>query len=359
MRSALRFLHGLYGTLLKLYPKTFREVYGGELQSVFDLAAEEAAIQGGFEVWKLILRELVSMPKAVVLEHLRERRNSIMTGKFDPYFVFASGSWKEFFAALLPFFLAGCVTPVLNYLGTAGITTNTMRTVIMLALFGLLIILMIVGVMMRMPRWSLPYLGFLLAIFSVYFFSIIFGTPIYLLFRGLRDQSLLLVDILWDGIFWYGLLTAILVLAVASRTFPAFHSFRDDWTQLCFLLYGAVPFAFWLTFDEYAGDEPYMLLAFLVLGAGAWLYLQSNSIWFRFGALFVAITLTMVIAAAGKGILAPGQDWPFTIDQGLVISEVKHTVTLWGWFAVGMVIPLGIRFLPGSTKSIRISPADG
>jgi hypothetical protein len=341
----MEFIRRVYSSLLLLFPGEYREEFGEELQIVFELSLQEAAIQGGFEVGRLIVRELVSLPKAVFLEYLREWRSAAMKRSFDSYFDFVSGSWKEFLAALLPFFIIGGLIPLLNYMGGAGIASNAVRTVIMLASFGAFLLLLALGVKRRASRWYMPYLGLLFAILSVYLFSMIFGTPLYLLFRGLRDQSLFLVDILWDGIFWYGLLTAILVLAVASRTFPAFHSFRDDWTQLCFLLYGAVPFALWLTFDEYAGDEPYMLLAFLVLGVGAWLYLRSNSIWFRFGALFVAMTFTMVIAAAGKGILAPGQDWPFTIDQGLVISEVKHTITLWGWFAVGMLIPLGIRFL--------------
>ena len=358
MKSNLGFLYKLYAGLLILYPKTFREEYGEELQSVFDLSVEEAATEGGFELERLILRELLSLPKAVFLEHLRERRNEKMTRNFDTYFDFASGSWKEFLTALLPFFLAGGLMPVLNYLGRAGVTTNAVRTVIMLALLGLFLILLVVGVKVGMPRWSLPYLGFLLAILSTYLFSIVFGTPLYFLFGNVRGE-LLSMDILCGGSFWYGLLAAIVALMLTSRTIPSFQRFRSDWTQLCFILYGGVPFALWLTFDEYVGEEPYMFASFLVLAVGAWFYLRSQGEWKRFGSLCVALTLAISIAAVGKAILIPTQDWPFTIDQGLVVAEVKHTIIMWGWFATGMLLPVAARFLPQSDRSSHTAVSEG
>jgi hypothetical protein len=358
VRSILGLLHKVYAGLLMLYPKAFREEYGEELQFVFDLSMDEAATKGGFELEGLILRELVSLPKAVFLEHLRERRNEKMIRNFDSYFNFASGSWKEYLTALIPFFLAGGLMPVLNYLGRAGVTTNAVRTVIMLALFGIFLILLAVGVKVGMPRWSLSYLGFLLAILSTYLFSIVFGTPLYFLFGNVRGE-LLIMDILWGGIFWYGLLAALVVLIVMSRTIPFFQRFRSDWTQLCFILYGGVPFALWMTFDEYVGDEPYMFASFLVLAVGAWFYLRSQGEWKRFGSLFVALTLAISIAAGGKAILIPAQDWPFTIDQGLVVAEVKHTIIMWGWFAAGMLLPVAARFLPQSDRSSHTTVSEG
>jgi hypothetical protein len=342
-----------------LYPQTFREEYGQELQSVFDLSVEEASEKGGLEVEKLVWRELVSLPKAVFLEHLRERRNTMMNRGFDAYFEFASGSWKEFLTVLLPFFLVGGLMPVLNILGRAGVATNAVRTVIMLGLFGLFLLLLALGVMKGLPRWSMPYLGFFMAILSTYLFSAIFGTPLYFLFGTLRDQSLLIIDIIWDGIFWYGLLTAILVLIIVSRRFPTFQQFRTDWTLLCFIVYGAVPFAIWITFDEYAGDEPYMFFSFLVLAVGAWFYLRSPGEWTRFGMLFIALTLAFSITSAAKAVLVPVQDWPFVIDQGLVRAEVRHTITIWGWFVVGMLLPLAARLLPQSDRASHPTVAEG
>jgi len=300
---------------------------------------------GWVEVTIVVFRELVGLPRAILYEHLREMRKAKMNKGFVSYFDFSYGSLKEFLIALFPFFLAGGVMPLLSYLGRTRIISGMFGAVIVLPLLGLLIILLMVGAKKGLPRWSLPYLGFLLALLSLYLFSAIFGTPIYLLFRNLRDQSILLVDILWDGIFWYGLLFAVFLLVILSRISSTFQHFKNDWTLSCFVLYGGVPFALWITFDEYVGDEPYTLLAFLILAGGAWTYLRSANEWTRFGTLFIAMTAAMFIVAVGKVLLIPSQTWPITIDGGLARYEFKHTITMWGWFAVGMMIPLANRFL--------------
>lgn len=277
-----------------------------------------------------------------------------MTRTFDSYFNFAYGSWKEFLTALLPFFLLGAADPLL----TSPRTSNQLATEVMIALFSLFIILLIVGLKMGLPRWSLPYLGFIFSMLSVSVFSFLLGTPIYFLFRNYGEESVLM-DIVWDGIFWYGLLIAIVFFVAKSRTSPALSHFRDDWTLLCFVLYGAVPFAVWLTFDEYAGDEPYSLLAFLILALGAWFYLRTNGEWKRFGMLFASLSVAMFVVAAGKAILIPVQSWPFSIGSSLVVSEVKHTIILWFWFAVGMLVPLGIKFSPDSNASTQTAAVAG
>jgi len=353
----MQFLQKFYDLLLNLYPKKYRDEYGEELHSVFSFSLNDA--MGTVEVIKVFLRELAGLPKAILYEHLREMRKAKMNRRFDSYFDFTHGSWKEFLTALFPFFLAGGVMPLLSYLGRAEIVSGMAGAVIVLPLLGLLIILLLIGAKKGMPRWSLPYLGFLLSMLSLYIFSAIFGTPIYLLFRDFRDQSILLIDILWDGIFWYGLLFAILLLVVLSRVSFTFQHFKNDWTLPCFVLYGGVPFALWITFDEYVGDEPYTLLAFLILAIGAWLYLRSSNEWMRFGTLFVGMTLAMFIVAIGKVLLIPSQTWPISIDGGLAGSEFKHTITILGWFALGMLIPLAGRYLSRSDNSMQATLSNG
>lgn len=352
-------MRGLYSLLLHLFPKAYREEYGDELKDVFNSSLDDAIKIGWLEAAIVISRELIGLPKAILYEYLRERRNAMMNRRFDSYFDFASGSWKEFLTALLPFFLVGGAMPLLNYfvnyLYSIGRNSYTLGTVVTLALFGLFLVLFAVGVKKGMPRWSLPYLGFLLAILSLYVFSAVFGTPIYFLFRDYRDQSVLFIDILWDGIYWYGLLFAILLLVLLSRVSPAFQHFKNDWTRPDFVLYGGVPFALWITFDGYVGDEPYTLSAFLVLAVGAWLYLRSTSERTRFGSLFIAMTLAMFIAAVGKVLLIPSQTWPITIDGGLARSSFRHTITMWGWFALGMMIPLASRFWSRSGGLSQVS----
>ena len=359
MRQGLHFVGKVYGLFLNLFPIKYQEEYGEELQAVFDLSIRDAAERGRLETGKLVLREFLSLPGAILHEHLRERRNVRMGKGFNSFFDFADGSWTEFLMALFPFILAGGVMPLLSYLSRVRITSGMFGAIIVLPLLGLFIVLLVIGAKKGLPRWSLPYLGFLMSMLSLYLFSAIFGTPIYLLFRNLRDQSILIIDILWDGIFWYGLLFAIFLLVLLSRVSPAFQRFKNDWTLSSFVLYGGVPFALWITFDEYIGDEPYTLLAFLVLAIGAWIYLRGNSEWTRFGTLFVAMTLAMFIVAIGKVLLIPSQTWPITIDGGLAKSEFKHTITMWGWFALGMMIPLANKFLSPSSDVSQVSLSEG
>lgn len=355
----MHFICRFYGLLLYLFPRTYREEYGDELQTVFNLSIEDAMKLGKVETIRVFFQELLSLPGAVIFEHLRERKSASMAKGSHSYFDFDYGSWKEFLTSLLPFFLTGGVMPLLSYLSSARIVSGMFAAVIVLPMLGLFIILLVVGTKRGMPRWSLPYLGFLLSILSLYLFSIIFGTPIYLLFRNFRDQSILLVDILWDGIFWYGLLFAIFLLVVLSRVSSTFQHFKNDWTLSCFVLFGGVPFALWITFDEYVGDEPYTLLAFLVLAVGAWLYLRSSNEWARFATLFIAMSLAMFIVAVAKAILVPSQSWSITIDTGLARFEAKHTIIMWGWFALGMALPLVTRFLSCTGDSSQISLSEG
>lgn len=356
-------MHKIYTLLLRLFPRSYRQEYGEELQAVFDLSVEDAATKSRFEVGRLVVRELVSLPKAAFLEHLREWRSATMNRKVDSFFDFASGSWKEFLTALLPFFLVGGAMPLLNYfvnyLYSIGRNSGTLGTVVTLALFGLFLILLVLGVKMGMPRWSMPYLGFLLALLSAYLLSALLGAPIMILFGHLLDRPSLFGDLFYGGVLWSGLLSVVLLLVILTKSSPALQRFRRDWTLLPFVIYGAVPFALLLTFDEYMGDEPYTLMAFLVLAVGAWFYLHSHGEWNRFGVLFIALTLAMFIATAGKAILVPTQDWPFTIDAGLAKSEARNTIIMWGWFALGMMIPLVSRLLSRSGNSTQVSLSKG
>jgi hypothetical protein len=340
----------LYALLLYLFPKAYREDYGDELQVVFNSSLDEARKTGKLEVLRASLRELIGLPEAVIYEHLRQRRKTKMIDRFGSYFDFSYGSWKELFTALFAFLLVGGIWPLvdllarLNVLPGAGPVANGIR----LSLLGLFLILFLVGVGKGLPRWSLPYLGFMLALLSVYIFSGILGILIFLPFQKLFDRIEFIGDIFYGGVFWFGLLMVVILLAVLTRFSPIFQRFRRDWTLLCFIVYGAIPFALVLTFDEYENDEPFILLSSLVLVVGAWFYLRESSERKRFWALFGALALSMFIAAAGKAILVPTQTWPITITPELAKSEAKHTIIMWAWLALGMLIPLAIKLVPRS-----------
>ena len=326
----------IYDLLLNLYPREYLGEYGDELQVVFELSLDDAMQAGKFAVVLFVLRELISLPQAIIYEHLRERRKAKMIGKFSSRFDFVPGSRWEFLTALYPFILVGFIEPLMIVLMVSNLLTPQSVLVNGIGIFivASLGILLLIGFVTGLPRWSLPYLGFALTIFSVSCFSALMD------FRPLHlyDRLSPLGDIVVEGGWWFGLLVAMILLMAVTRTLPAFQRFRNDWTLLSFIPYGGVPFALMITFDEYTGDEPFMFFAFLVLALGTWLYLHNKHEWKRFGALFGAMTLAMFIAAAGKVILFPAQDWLIFVDPASWKTEAMYTINTWIWLALIMLL---------------------
>lgn len=259
-----------------------------------------------------------------------------MIGRFSSRFDFAPGSRREFLTALYPFILVGFIDPLMTVLIMSSLLTPRSMLVNGIGVFVVvsLCILLLLGFVAGLPRWSLPYLGFALTILSVSVFSFLLDL------RSLRlyDRLAPLGDVIFEGGWWFGLLVVMILLVTVTRTLPAFQRFRNDWTLLCFIPYGGVPFALMLTFDTYTGDEPFMFLAFLVLASGIWLYLHNQHEWKRFGVLFGAMTLAMFIAAAAKAILLPTQDWLIFVDPVSWKMEAMYTIRTWIWLALIMLL---------------------
>ncbi len=346
-RIEIWFLCRIYGLLLTLYPREYRGKFGDELQTVFELSLYDAIQAGELKVVRVLLRELISLPQAIIYEHLRERRKERMIGKFSSRFDFAPGSRREFLTALYPFILVGFVEPLMIVLMVSNLLTPQSVLVNGIGIFivASLGILLLIGLAKGLPRWSLPYLGFALTILSVSIFSFLLDL------RSLHfhDRLAPLGDFIFEGSMWFGLLIVMILLVAVTRTVSAFKRFRNDWTLLCFIPYGGVPFAMMLTFDEYTGDEPFMFFAFLVLALGTWLYLHNKHEWKRFGVLFGAMTLAMFIAAAGKAILLPTQNWLVFVDSVSWKTEVMYTIRTWVWLALIMLLT-SVLNLPTRSK---------
>ena len=344
----MQFLRKFHRLLLKLFPRKYREEYDDELQTVFNLSLAGAAKQNGLELTRVALQEFFSLPKAIVYEHLRERRKAKMIEKFSSRFDFALGSRREFLTALYPFILIGFIEPLITVLVMSSLlpAQSVLVNGVAIILLVVLGILLLIGLVKGLPRWSLPYLGFALTILSVSGFSALLDIRSLHLY----DRLAPLGDVMFEGGWWFGLLLVMTLLVAATRTLSAFQRFRNDWTLLCFIPYGGVPFALMITFDAYTGDEPFMFFAFLVLVVGAWLYLHNKHEWKRFGALFGAMTLAIFIAAAGKAILLPTQDWLYPVDPALWKTEAMYTVRTWIWLALIMLLTSALN-LPSWLKS--------
>jgi hypothetical protein len=345
----MQFVHRFYSLLLRLFPRTYREEYGDELQAVFNLSLDEAIRVGRREVLWMLMRELLTLPIAAIYEYLRERRGSRMTGNFASRLDFAPGSRTELCAALAPFVLFGALPTLLGYFRPMGAMPLWLDIVFVFAFWLLGLSLFVVGFAKAVPRWFLPYLGLPLPLLSVYGFFVPFSDLIEFP-RNLYNKSWYLGQLFSQGYLWIGLIFLVpiflLFVALIPRFRPFYQRIREDWTLLAFILYGTAPFALVLTFDDYQNEEPYKFLAFLILAAGAWFYLRSNISSRRFWSLFIALALSMFTAAVGKAILYAGP-WPrpkyFTWQ-----TEMASTLIMWAWLALIMLMPLALNLLPRS-----------
>jgi hypothetical protein len=197
----MQFIHEVYGLLLSFFPKNYREEYGDELQTVFELSLEEAASKGGFELGKLILRELISLPMAVLIQHLRERRKAHMVKNFGTYFNFTHGSWREFLSALWPFLIFGLFSPLITLLSNLGLVDpgSTLADGIGIAFLAVLAILFLAGIFSGLPRWFFPYIGFLLSLASAYGFSMYMDKWHALPFQTLYSDFWFVDQIVFQG----------------------------------------------------------------------------------------------------------------------------------------------------------------
>jgi len=70
------FIRG-YRLLTRLYPRTFREQFGEELEDTFIEALQDAQASGEDALWWFFLREIIDLPLSILREHLdaaRQRR---------------------------------------------------------------------------------------------------------------------------------------------------------------------------------------------------------------------------------------------------------------------------------------------
>jgi len=358
--KSLQFLRSCYSFLISLYPKTYREEYGSELQTVFSLSIDDAMRLGRLEITKAILHELLSLPKAIIHEHLRERRKTNMTGKFSSRFDLPQGSRMEFWVVLLPFSLTYLLYRTLFFLFSLNISNMPFRIeeVIGLLFLGLIFVIFVTGLRMGVPRWFLPYLGFALSLINLFTHTLVFP-PGWSGFPFLRQASRFIRGFVYQGTVWIGVIVFVILLVLFSALIPKFHPFyrrlKDDWTLLAFVIYGVAPLALMLTFDDYQGEGPYVLTGCLILVIGGWLYLRAQTPWKRYLILFVGLALSMAVAALGKAIIYI-YFW-VGIRHFTWQSETMSTVTLWVWLALFMLIPLALNLLPPAKKHSHTSDA--
>ncbi len=332
----MQFLCRIYGLLLALYPREYRDEFSEELQKVFNLSLNDALKNGGLEIIVFVMRELFSLPEAILYEYLRERRKTGMAKKFASYV-------SETIAVVLPFLVVLALFVSIGMI--QGISTRVVE-IIRLSLLGILLVMFTVGLTKGLPRWILPYMGFVFAIANLFLtFGII--DPKWRGFSFPPFVSRFVRDFVQSGVYWVGIIVLIFLSVLLAALIPAFRPFyrrlRNDWTLLAFILYGITPFAILITFDDYHHAGPYVYVSFLILTLGGWLYLHNEVSWKKFMFLFTGLTLAMTVTGIGAAVLVEDSLYAsFATWQSMIVE----TIMTWMWLVIFMLLPPLINLLP-------------
>jgi len=344
-------MKSFYSLLLYLFPRTYREEYGNELRAVFGLSFDDGMETGWIGGARVAVRELAGLPKAILYQHLRERRKKNMTGKFASRFDFEPGSRNEIFAALAPFLFSMAMV-LFSYLGRFWTASLGVQIAFVILFWASILGLFLLGSAKGLPRWFLPYLGLPLPIASLVLFNSLlemWGSAWW------NRLPWLLSEFTLGGLLWLGLILLVFLLLVISRLVPRFRPFyqrlKDDWTLLSFLLYGAVPFVLVITFDGYVNEEPFAILSLFMLALGGWFYLRNDEPLKRFVSLQIGLALSMLTATAGKAVLFMGS-W-FQVFDSTWKDELVSTVMTWVWLALIMLLPLALNLLPRNKDHLQ------
>ena len=354
MSDVLQTIMALYRQSLELYPVSFRAEFAGEMQAVFGKALNEAARRGTIATASVCWRELRDAPGAIIREHWRERNRPMETQSME-----RASRWGALAAMVV--FVFAAMAGIIE--GRAWGDAATPLLTIGIGLLGGVIVLLLIGLVKGLPAWSLPASGLFLVLLAYYLIVPQGPSP----FADWLPPALSRFFLWWyahryvhplldAGKLWLGLLALLSLIVLAAAALPPLRSFyhrlRRDWTLLSFVVYGASLFGLYFTFDEYRYEEPYLVASVLLMASGAWVYLRSNSLERRALTLFIALTLAMAAAAAGKWLIVPIQEWPTGSGLHPPASsrwpEALPTVVMWGWIMIVMAAPALLRLLPHS-----------
>lgn len=323
----------VYGVLLHLYPASFYREFGDEMQATLADMLEEAAGRGMFSVWEACVRELMVLPFAALRERWRARGGGQMSTLPIRH---VPQTWWGWLLAFIPFVLMFVIT-------VSNMLRNYLPEWIALGVLGLLVCPLILGAARGLPDWSVASFGILAAIANL----LLFNERLQAFSHWfLSPYNLAVQVIISPGLPWLGLigLTPIVLLltALLKPLRPFFHSVQSDWTTLSFALYSAMLLALTITFDEYVGEELFVLAALVALGAGVVFYLRSTRQDGRLAALVGGMVAAWVIVGIAKWVLIPSQNWGGVIPTERVAAtrwgELSYTAVTAAWMLMVIVV---------------------
>lgn len=234
-------------------------------------------------------------------------------------------------------------------------------TLALLAFIGPLFI----GLLTRLPRWSLLYIGVVLGGVGVYGIFLILGLLLSVVWgilgAQLADPESLIARLsfqwIYQGALWLaialanGLFLALVAFAPGLRSQRS--RFWNDFSLVSFLLYGGILVKYLIDFDEYRHEDLFVFASMAGLALGAWGYLRAKTPGWRTLALLAGLTVCMASMSLGKYFLVPLQEWgpwlPAHPPETERWFESLQTIAAWFWAALFIG-------LPGLIQTLRKTP---
>ena len=286
-------LVGLYSCMLAWLPQGFREEFAEEMMQVFAARVREARSCGNREVFWTFIKELRALPALWLLAYQRERRLSSMKTYSSSAAPDDRSSWGAVLAATLPlvgfvclFAMAGVARRLLGAIHLDVLFRLLWADALRIAAMPIVFYLLLLGGLLAawlkdFPRWSYPYLGWLLVLLVPSLGSF-----------GLHPPYL------WR--FW-GPLLVTLLLAILLRPSlkplrALWHGWQQDWTLSVFAVLGIVEFL--NLFDEIPGPRAaWQSVCTAVLVVGAIAYMRISSRAGRVAALLGSMVVSVALGA--------------------------------------------------------------
>ena len=343
----LRWISAIYSLVLNLYPPAFRQELGAEMQAVFTQLVVDAELHGRVRFLSVCWRELRDLPGSLIEAHHQHSKGGTLmkTPDYSRWFGDPAlppdqsepSPWRQvwlgaaFFILLLTAFTSYGWSPYLPFeISTAIKIGNVFTMVSMFIFLGMAIL----GGVKKFPDWSLPYVGFVIAMLCV----------IVLILTNPNQVEI------WMGVVFFFSPVAVIILARWIKPISSlWQAIWEDPTRLGWLYTGVISLALLIVLDDQNGEYLYKTITFLWFIPAAILYLRSRRVWVRMlvPALFFLLTWMEAI--------------PFTygiFDQPFYVSWRQGVGTM---VRVGLLILLWL-FVPALWILLRrvkwITPAE-
>jgi hypothetical protein len=342
-------LSQMYAKSLAYYPLGFRTDFADEARDIFDLRVKDAAKGGFWSLVKLALRELSDLPLTLLTLYTRERKISAMQKHLNRWFVHEPGSWPEVLLASMPFLMLFLFPGIFSF----SSVEDSIPAPLGIGLLGLVVLFLallgIVGLLVRLPRWAMPYAGVLISL-GVFLVLMGSGVSTYF-FSGQMSAPWWLRMVAFEAIYLCALAAAMILVVWLTRrislTTTFFEQVQKDWSLLSFAMYGGGTVLILGMYEDISGGGLYILMTAVPLLLGIWVYLRRQVVQWRIVALSVAITLAMGIALVANLQL---MDWasPLVFEIGsLDITRSILSIILTWFLCEGMVfMPMLLRHIP-------------